>query len=103
MRSWTKRVDLSTFEESDPHGWVSRVEKFFEVQNVIVTEKLKLAFISMGGSANHWFSFWRQKLKNHCWEEFTAALIQRYGGKERSSIFEKLAKITQKGSMEYYI
>jgi len=92
VRSWTKRVDLPMFEGSDPHRWVSRAEKL----NVSAMEKLKLAFISMEGSANHWFSFRRKKAKNHSWEEFTATLIWRYGGKERSSVFEKLAKIKQK-------
>jgi len=60
-KTWARRVELPTFEGIDPQGWVSRAEKFFEVQNVSTKEKLKLAFISMEGGANHWFKFWRKK------------------------------------------
>jgi len=45
----------------------------------------------------------KKKSKNQSWDEFTEALIQRFGGRERSSIFERLAKIKQQGNMEDYI
>jgi len=32
QRPWMKRVELPTFEGRDPLGWISRAEKFFEVQ-----------------------------------------------------------------------
>lgn len=51
--SWMKKKELPTFEGSDPLGWVARVEKFFEVQQVKPSAKLRLAFISMV----HWFQF----------------------------------------------
>jgi len=30
-RTWTKRVELPTFDGVDPQGWLSSAEKFFEV------------------------------------------------------------------------
>lgn len=33
-RNWMKRVELHTFEGTDPMGWIVRAEKFFEIQNV---------------------------------------------------------------------
>ncbi|KOM56146.1 hypothetical protein LR48_Vigan10g203800 [Vigna angularis] len=56
-----KRVELPGFEGGDPLIWISRVEKFFEVQKVAEDEKLQLAFISMEGYAAYWFCFWREK------------------------------------------
>ena len=103
MKSWGRRVELPGFEGEDPMGWLARAEKFFEVQNVIAGERLKLAFISMEGSASPWFSFWRKNSKNPSWEEFSMALNRRFGGKERSSVFEKLAKIKQNGRIHEYI
>lgn len=40
---------------------------------------------------------------NPSWNDFKEVLFQRYGGKERSFVFEKLAKIKQKGSVEAFI
>jgi len=104
VKASTRRVKLPRFKGVDPQGWVSRAEKFFEVKN-ISAEKLKFAVIGKEGSANHWLKFWRQKAKNknHSWEEFIKALIQRFGRRERNSIFESLTKIKQQGSMEDYI
>lgn len=34
-RTWTKRVELPAFDGVDPHGWLSRAEKFFKVQKVM--------------------------------------------------------------------
>ena len=66
-------------------------------------DKLKITFISMEGNASYWFQFWKQKTKNQSWESFTEALIRRFGGRDRSSVFERLAKVKQQGSMEEYI
>ena len=102
-RPWSRRIELPMFEGVDPMGWLARAEKFFEVQNVSAREKLQLAFISVEGSASSWFVFWRKNSKNQSWEEFSLALICRFGGKERSSVFEKLAKLIQNGRVEDYI
>jgi len=48
----------------------------------------------MEGSAYHWFKFLRQKQEPTS-EEFSVALIRRFGGRERISVFEQLAKIME--------
>jgi len=103
VKMWTRRVELPVFEGMDLQGWISRAEKFFEVQEVAAKDKLKIAFITMEGNASYWFQFWKQKTKNQSWESFTEALIRRFGGRDRSSVFERLAKLKQEGSMEEYI
>jgi len=43
LRSWVKKVELPAFEGNDPLGWLARQEKFFEVQKIEPSDKLKLA------------------------------------------------------------
>lgn len=102
-RSWTKKVELPSFEGSDPLGWIARAEKFFEVQKRRPLEKLLLAFISMEGMTVHWFQFWRQKSKNPTWESLTMALKWRFGGLGRGMVYEKLASLRQTGTVEEYV
>lgn len=102
-RSWLKKVVLPAFEGEDPLGWVARAEKFFEVQGVKSTEKLHLAFISMEGNAVHWYQFWRQKAKKASWEEFTAALLRRFGGDDRGTVYERLAAVRQSGNVGDFV
>lgn len=101
--SWLKKVVLPTFEGDDPLGWIARAEKFFEVQGVKPTERLRLAFISMEGNVVHWFQFWHQHSKNASWEEFTAALLRRFGSEGRGTVYERLAAVRQKGGVEDFI
>lgn len=59
-----KRVELPTFKGVDPVGWISGVEKFFEIQNFTARERMRLAYISMEERASYWFRFWKMKTKN---------------------------------------
>jgi len=105
MKPWTRRVELPVFEGVDPMGWLAKAENFFDVQNVTARERLKLAFITMEGSASPWFSFWRKEKQLQ--ESFLGRVFhgvnRRFGGKKRSSVFEKLAKIKQNGRIDEYI
>ncbi|KOM50008.1 hypothetical protein LR48_Vigan08g083500 [Vigna angularis] len=101
--NWRKRVELPGFEGGDPLIWISRAEKFFEVQGVAEDEKVQLAFISMEGYAAYWFRFWREKTRNRSWEGLKRALVIRFGEGGRGSVYERLAAIKQGGAVSEYI
>jgi hypothetical protein len=44
---WAKKVELSDFIELDLVGWIARVERFFEEQEVHPSNKLQWPFMSM--------------------------------------------------------
>ncbi|WVZ18618.1 hypothetical protein V8G54_005940 [Vigna mungo] len=98
--NWVKRVDLPTFEGIDPLGWISRVEKFFEIQKVTEKEKLRLAYVCMEGSASYWYRFWKEKTQALTWEGLRDALIRRFGGRDRGTEFERLAAVKQHSTMK---
>lgn len=62
--NWMKRVELPMFEGLDPMDWISKAEKFFDIQNVTEKERIKLAYIFMEGGASYWFRFWKKKTNN---------------------------------------
>ncbi|WVY89838.1 hypothetical protein V8G54_035352 [Vigna mungo] len=103
MINWRKRVELPVFEGGEPWNWMSRAEKFFEVQKVEEEEKMQLVFISMEGYAGSWFRFWREKTKNYSWEGLKRALGIRFGGGTRGTVYEKLSTIKQTGLVEEYV
>ncbi|WVZ24121.1 hypothetical protein V8G54_002665 [Vigna mungo] len=82
-------------EGIDPEGWISRAKKFFEIQNVAAGEKLRLTYISMEGGPSYWLRVWKNKTKNPSWKELTEALIRRFGGRDRGSVFDKLTQTTE--------
>nr|XP_012570681.1 uncharacterized protein LOC105852001 [Cicer arietinum] len=102
-RWWLKKVELPTFEGIDPFGWLNRAGKFFTIQKIKTEERLNLAHISMEGDALHWFQFWLDKNKNAAWKGFSEAILRRFGGEHRRSVFEYLAGLKQRGSMDEFI
>lgn len=103
MINWRKRVELPVFEGGEPCNWISRAEKFFEVQKVEEEEKLQLAFISMEEYVGCWFRFWREKTNNYSWEGFKRAFGIRFGGGTRGTVYEKLSAIRQTRVVEDYV
>lgn len=79
------------------------MKKFLDIHNVTKKERLALACICMEGGVSYWFRFWKKKTKNPSWEDLMEALIRRFEGRNRGSVFEKLTAMRQKGMMEEYI
>ncbi|BAT88816.1 hypothetical protein VIGAN_05243000, partial [Vigna angularis var. angularis] len=85
--NWRKRVDLPSFEGGEPHSWINRAERFFHIQKVAEEDKVELAYISMEGSASYWFNVWKEKAKIRSWTALKMALVNRFGGGSRGSVF----------------
>ncbi|XP_052728288.1 uncharacterized protein LOC108338275 [Vigna angularis] len=101
--NWRRRVELPAFEGADPLNWITRAEKFFEIQKVAEAEKIELAHISMEGSAGYWFKFWKEKASDRTWEGLKEALLIRFESRYRGGIFERMAAIKQTATVEEYV
>lgn len=44
---WVKKVELSEFSGTEPVGWISKAERFFEKQGIHPYDKVQWAFMSM--------------------------------------------------------
>lgn len=87
QHTWRKRVDLPTFEGLEPHSWINRAERFFEIQKLTEEDKVELAYVSMEGSVSYWFKAWKEKANNRSWTGLKTALISRFGGGFRGKVF----------------
>lgn len=63
--SWMKCVELPTFEGTDMMGWISKTEKFFDLQNIPEREKMKLAYICKEGGQPIGFGFGERRPRTH--------------------------------------
>lgn len=54
MRQALRRVKLPNFDGSDPIGWPSKSEQYFEIQGTPTSNKVLMAVICMEGGAMHW-------------------------------------------------
>lgn len=102
-QSWAKKVRMPTFEGDDPLGWITRAEKFFDIQHIKEKLKLRLAFINMEGNTIYWFQSWKRNTKRRTWKAFTTALVCRYGGNRGGDVYERLAAICQTGTIAEFV
>jgi len=73
----THKVELPLFDGSDPVGWITRAETYFEIQNVFDNNKVKLTKLSMEGSTIHWFNLLFETEDHLSWAMLKQALIER--------------------------
>ncbi|WVZ24709.1 hypothetical protein V8G54_003253 [Vigna mungo] len=120
QKPWRKRVELPTFEGEEPLKCVDRITfilcrenltllevvttigfpiqepiRFFDIQKVTDDEeKVEIAYISMEGSAAYC---------NRTWEGLKEAMINHFGGGFRGTVFERLATLSQEGTVEEFV
>ncbi|WVZ18213.1 hypothetical protein V8G54_005535 [Vigna mungo] len=104
QKPWRKKVELLTFDGEEPLSWLSRAERFFDIQKVTNDEdKVEVAYVSMEGSAAYWFTFWKEKARNRSWDGLKTAMINCFGGGFRGTVFERLATLRQEGTVEEFV
>lgn len=56
FRLSAKKVELPTFDRTDPVAWITRAETYFEVQRTSEEVRLQLSKLSMEGATIHWYN-----------------------------------------------
>ncbi|WVZ15889.1 hypothetical protein V8G54_013455 [Vigna mungo] len=102
MDSWAeyrmaaKKVELSSFDGTDPVGWITRVETYFEMQGSTEEVKVRLAKLSMEGATIHWFNLLQEAEVGLSWTKLKRELIGRYGGHTSDKPFEDVDEYLEK-------
>lgn len=95
-RMSAKKVELPMFDRSDPVGWITLAEAYFEVQDMSVELKIKFARLSMEGHVIHWFNLLWVTEDDLMWEKLKRAQIECYGGWRFDNPFVELSLISSK-------
>jgi hypothetical protein len=83
---WTMKKQLPDFMGTDPVGWITAAERFFEKNEVPSRDKLQWAFMSMEDEqAMMWFYYWCEENPDADWKSFSMAMIRKFGAPMESS------------------
>ncbi|WVZ04691.1 hypothetical protein V8G54_018037 [Vigna mungo] len=102
-RMAAKKVELPSFDGSDPVGWITRAKTYFEVQGSTEEVKVRLAKLSMEGATIHWFNLLQETEVGLLWTKLKRELIGRYGGRTSDNPFQELKDLSQMGSVDEYL
>lgn len=97
------KVKLPPFEGIDPRGWLTKAELYFQVNQIPVTHKLRLAQTCMEGIALNWYTNLLIKHPHTDWSQFRTKLMTRFSGTKFRNAHEALGSLFQEGDIEEYI
>ncbi|CAL1371587.1 unnamed protein product [Linum trigynum] len=96
------RLDLPFFNGTDPHAWLRKCAKYFQIHSILDAEKVELASLYLEGRANIWYEGWSSNRQFFQWDIFVADLLYRFGDKDQLNIVGAFNKLRQDGSVSNY-
>ena len=67
---------MPTFDSSDPDGWISKVERFFKLNEINEWEKMDSVMINMEGEVLTWYLYEDSHRPFQSWSEFWEKLLE---------------------------
>ncbi|CAA7051697.1 unnamed protein product [Microthlaspi erraticum] len=78
QESMLKNVEMPVFDGRLPYGWISRVERFFQLGHYAEKEKLALVALHLEGSVLNWFYGEMEKAPISNWSQFRNIFLVRF-------------------------
>ena len=89
------KLSFQTFDDDDPTGWIFKAEQYFTFKNITHAHQVQLALFHLNGIALQWYR-WDTKFKGHSTlNEFTQAILHRFGPKDYDDPSEALSRLKQ--------
>ncbi|KAL5818353.1 hypothetical protein ACOSQ3_022241 [Xanthoceras sorbifolium] len=96
------KLSFPKFGRDDPTGWIYKAEQYFKFKGVDLNHQVHLASFHLEGIALQWHR-WLTKLRGPLtWEEFTKALLLRFGPTEYENPSEALTRLKQTSTVIAY-
>ena len=96
------KLSFPKFKGEDPHGWIYKCEQYFEFKGIIPQQRVQLASFHLEEIAlqwHRWFMTYRGPLT---WEEFTKAILLRFGPTDYEDPSEALTRLKQTSTVTTY-
>ncbi|PWA91318.1 Ty3/gypsy retrotransposon protein [Artemisia annua] len=98
-----RKLKMPLFDGEDSHGWIYKVERYFEVQDIEPGEQLRAAVLCMEGQALAWFRWSEARSPFRTWEGLKRRLLERFQSSQEGTLYEQFLAITQEGSAREYV
>nr|GFA91710.1 ankyrin repeat-containing protein [Tanacetum cinerariifolium] len=95
-----RKLKMPIFEGDDAHGWIYRVERYFEVQGVIRRERLLAATLCLEGEALAWYR-WYEQQPFESWDHLKEELLDRFQF-TKGDLYQQFLSIVQTGTLREY-
>ncbi|CAI9295062.1 unnamed protein product [Lactuca saligna] len=98
-----QKIKAPIFEGEDAFGWIYKVERFFEIQDIGVRDRLKAATICLDGKALAWFRWSQARDPFRSWEDLKERLLERFQLTGEGNLYHQFLAIPQEGTVRDYV
>lgn len=95
-----RKLKMPIFEGEDAHGWIYRMERYFDIQEM---DQLWAAVLCMEGPALAWYRWSEGRAPFRSWEGLKRRLLERFQQSYEGSLYEQFLGITQDGTARDYV
>ena len=103
------KLTIPNFDDSSKstdRAWVQKLDTYFQLNQMIEVDAIKLATLCLDGEAHEWWYHGLVTLGHSVitsYLDFTQRLIERFDRKDPEMHFRELAQLRQTGSAESHI
>ncbi|XP_057481136.1 uncharacterized protein LOC130768158 [Actinidia eriantha] len=96
------KLRFPNFNGEDPMGWIYKAEQYFEYQGIGTDQRVQLASFHLEDIALQWHRWYTKFRGPLTWEEFTKAVLLRFGPTEFEDPSEALSRLKQTTTIAAY-
>ncbi|WVZ06121.1 hypothetical protein V8G54_019467 [Vigna mungo] len=97
------KLDLPSFDGTDPLGWIFKANQFFTFHQTPPEQRIQLASFSLEGQALAWFQWMHNNGLLTSWDSFLRALELRFAPFKFNDPIATLCKLSQTHSLQDYL
>lgn len=98
-----RKIDMPTFDGTDPDGWILQAERYFAIYQLLDEEKITAAVLALSGDALSWYRWSNQRAEIRTWEVMKEVFLNRFRPIHGGDLYEQWAALTQTGTAEEYV
>lgn len=102
FRAFQPKLDFPKFFGEEPESWIYKCEKFFELNAIDDSQKLRLASLHLEEKAMNWYRWYEKSHTLRTWVEFSRVLLLRFGSNAYEDPVGQLTKLKQWCSVKSY-
>nr|KAJ0197601.1 hypothetical protein LSAT_V11C700383600 [Lactuca sativa] len=98
-----RKLKIPIFSGEDVQGWVYRIERYFEVQEVKRKERLKVVAVCLEGPPLSWYRWQDSRKPFNSWSRFKTKLLDRFQSSREGRLLEQFLALQQDGTVRDYV
>lgn len=102
MEDKCRTLEISLFSGEDAYGWVTQLERYFQLKGVTEEVRLQAIVVAMEGRALRWYQWLDSCTSKQSWEIFKIAVIRRFQPALAQNRYEVLLNLKQEKSVKEF-